>query len=554
MAFVRRLVLPLLSLVLFLAASTALAAPRDKAAQKKIEEAIYTHFLNTDFDAAEGLLLGTIRACEDKCSPAVVGKAWMYVGVIRGSGRNDISGAQEAFSTAIAADPNVALDNEIATDPVKAAFAKVKGGGAKTAPAAAAAFTCTPALGEIETRRPVPLQCDSDKALTAAKLHYKSFGSEWTTLPMTQHEGLWRATIPCAATQNTGKLYYFVEGIDGSKSVVAALGSKEGAKQADVVSETTADPPSFPAEEPPARCGIDSIGEAPPPKAAGNCGAWGAACGDENCCEGELACIKGTCGEAECQSDSDCKSEGEECNSGRCEKPSGGGYAKNLVGLHFGIDWTTLSSSGACTPDARADDNFACFRGSETVNGNTLNPKFSGKIGGGFVLGTMRVMGSYERLFGSFGVEGRLGFAFNGGQTPAGGSAFLPVHAEVRLKYWILGEDAFKKPGFRPWVHVGAGVAQYDAKVTAYVLDCQGANDVAACKQATDVKAPAARGGSTYTVDATKQLGVEFVTVGGGVMYAVAKNHGVVANLNLTIPFASVGFVISPSVGYAVGF
>src|SRR3954469_1698296 len=109
MAIVRRIALTFLSLVFLLVTSGASAAPRDKAAQKKIEEAIFTNFLNTDFDAAEGLLLGTIRACEDKCSPAVLGKAWMYVGVVRGSGRNDIPGAEKAFSEAIAADPNVAL-------------------------------------------------------------------------------------------------------------------------------------------------------------------------------------------------------------------------------------------------------------------------------------------------------------------------------------------------------------------------------------------------------------------------------------------------------------
>src|SRR5947207_2422115 len=85
---------------LLVSSALAVAAPRDKAAQKKIEEAIYTNFLNTDFDGAEGLLLGTIRACEDKCSPALVAKAWMYVGVIRGSGRNDLAGAQDAFTTA----------------------------------------------------------------------------------------------------------------------------------------------------------------------------------------------------------------------------------------------------------------------------------------------------------------------------------------------------------------------------------------------------------------------------------------------------------------------
>jgi hypothetical protein len=553
MATVRRLVLTLLSFFLVtccLGATIASAAPRDKAAQKKIEEAIYTHFLNTDFDAAEGLLLGTIRACEDKCSPAVVGKAWMYVGIIRGSGRNDIGGAQEAFTTAIAADPAVALDTEIATDPVKAAFAKVKGGGGAAKPAGpAGAITCTPQPSEIETRRPVPLQCESDKDLAQAKLFYKSFGSEWQSIKMEMHDGAYRATIPCAATQNTGKLNYYVQGLDGSGGVGAQLGSKEQPSQADVVSETTADPPAFPAEEPPARCGVETMGEAPPPS-SGECGAWGAACGKDGCCEGELACIQGTCNEAQCESDSDCK-DGGSCNSGRCEKDKSGPYAKNVIGLHFGADWTTLSSNGACTADASDNDHFTCRKDGTPVNPANLNSNYSGKVGGGFVLATLRLMASYERIFGPFSAEARLGFAFNGGTD------FMPVHAEVRAKYWPLGEEAFSKPGFRPWVHVGGGFAQYDATVTTAVVDCSGVTSSEADKQNCLTTTNSKNAGSkseSYKVDATKRMGNAFVTAGGGVMYAIGKTHGVVANVNLTIPFGWTGFVIAPSIGYAVGF
>jgi hypothetical protein len=551
MAIVRRLALTFFSLMFLLVASGAAAAPRDKAAQKKIEEAIYTHFLNTDFDAAEGLLLGTVRACEDKCSPAVVAKVWMYVGIIRGSGRNDIPGAQEAFSTALAADPSVALDNEIATDPVKAAFLKVKGG--KGAPAQAGAFTCVPSLSEIETRRPVPVSCESDKDVASARLIYKAFGTDWNTLRMEAKEGAFRATIPCGATQNTGKLVYYVQGLDAAGNVVVALGSKEQPAQADVVSETTADPPAFPAEEPPARCGVETITDTPPPPSGGECGAWGAGCGKDDCCEGNLACINGTCGEAECQSDSDCKEEGQECDAGRCKKDAGGPYAKNVVGLHFGADWMPVSSEGACTTDSQSNESFSCVDPTgKPISGADLNPRVTGKIGGGFVLGTMRVMASYERILGPVSAEGRLGFAFRGGKPD-----FLPVHFEVRLKYWLLGEKAFTKPGFRPWVHLGGGIAQYDATVKPSVFDCSKAVDRTECLNYENVYGPRDErpdGSRVYPADASKQLGLAFVTVGGGVMYAVAKNHGVVLNLNLTIPFVSTGFVLSPSLGYAMGF
>jgi hypothetical protein len=51
-----------------------------------------------------------------------------------------------------------------------------------------------------------------------------------------------------------------------------------------------------------------------------------------------------------------------------------------------------------------------------------------------------------------------------------------------------------------------------------------------------------------------KLLGRGFATVGGGVMYAIAPNHGPVLNVNLMLPFPSVSFVIEPSLGYEFGF
>ena len=67
---------------------------RDAAANRKIDEAINTHYLATDFDKAEGVLAGTVKACEDKCSPQTLARAWMYIGIVRGSGKSNIAGAK----------------------------------------------------------------------------------------------------------------------------------------------------------------------------------------------------------------------------------------------------------------------------------------------------------------------------------------------------------------------------------------------------------------------------------------------------------------------------
>jgi hypothetical protein len=548
-ATVRRKATSLLILFgLLMSSALALGAPRDKAAQKKIEEAIYTNFLNTDFDGAEGLLLGTIRACEDKCSPELVAKAWMYVGVVRGSGRNDQPGAQEAFTTAMSIDPNVALDNEIATDPVKATFAKVKGGavvagGETSAPAGGGGFTCAPAPTEIETRRPFPLQCEADDKVAAVKLHYKAPSVGWASVKMTLQEGSFRATIPCSATQSTGGLKYYAEGLDGDGEPIVSYGSKDNPKQADVVSETTADPPAYPDQQPPARCAVGEPGAAPPPSGTGACGGMDAPCGADDCCE-----------------------EGLSCNSGVCEredtKKKAHGYPKNWVGLHFGLDLATVSSDGACDLKARNNDNWVCFYPNDQSYQGTPSLGAMGKIDGGLAVATMRVMASYERLFGPLGLEGRVGFAFNGGPTPLNGSAFLPVHLEGRAKYYLRGPKAFSEPGFRPWIHLGGGMAQIDTKVEVDIVDCSTPDKggttppqfAADCRAAATSTLARANRGSLQHLTAVKQLGRGFGTVGGGVMYAIAPNHGPVLSVNLMVPFPAVSFVIEPSLGYAFGF
>ncbi|HEX3871398.1 MAG TPA: hypothetical protein VHV77_13225, partial [Pirellulales bacterium] len=75
-----------LALITFFTLPAFAQYTRDNAASKKIDEAINEHYLATDFDKAEGVLTGTINACGEKCSPGVIAKAWMYVGIVRGSG------------------------------------------------------------------------------------------------------------------------------------------------------------------------------------------------------------------------------------------------------------------------------------------------------------------------------------------------------------------------------------------------------------------------------------------------------------------------------------
>jgi hypothetical protein len=550
------------SALLVFAAGSVRAAPRDAAATQKIEEAINKYYLATEFDKAEALLKGTLEACEDRCSGGVKGRAWMYIGIVRGSGRQDIAGAQEAFQQAAAYDPNVKLDEALSTPAVKQAFIAATGGGggaaegpAPKAAAGAAAggavpgnMECTPNVKAVEMQRPIPVACTTDEPASKVTLRYKPFGGqEWSQVVMKKKGEYWQGEIPCADTGVPGKLRFYVQAKDKDGEELDSFGSKKQPSEIKVVSKTDEDPPAYPGQPPPQKCmsasecpeemvGTPACPTGGAKQGRGNKG-WGSPCDTSQECDVGLLCQQGdtgrTCENApKCDSNSDCPA-GAICKSGTCdvaeEASSGppGKYKKNLIGLHFAADAAFLSGKDVCSS---AD--FSCFYGDGTPYNGTPAAGHGGSLNGGFAFGTVRVLASYERLFTpNIGAEARIGFAFNGG--PKGdGPAFLPLHVEVRGKYWF-GHDVFTRKGLRPYVGVGGGVGQVDARLAVNIYDPS-----------------LAAGSQTPQLDAYRKLGQFFVGAGGGAMYAFGVNHGLVLNLNMMLMFPAVGFVLEPSLGY----
>lgn len=569
----------LTALAAALFAATALAAPRDNAATKKIDEAINQHYLATEFDKAEGILTGTIKACADKCSPAVLAKAWMYVGIVRGSGKNDIAGATEAFSTALGIDPKVALDTALATDDTKQAFADASassgtpaggaggGGGTDTPPSkppsASGAMDCQPRVSEVESRRPIPISCTSEEEATSAELKYKEFGGDkWATLKMKKKGDAFLAEIPCGATQMVGGLKFYVRAKDAAGDTIDNYGTKREPVEISVVNSTEAEPPSFPDEDPPDRCAEEV--ECPP--GMPGCGAakrgdkgWGATCEETRECQSGLACMNGTCETGGgCSSDSDCGS-GASCVDGECAGASSSGKQRKLwVGVALGFDMAFISGDEVCSQASQKDEGFACFySGGDQQYPFDPQPGKANKISGGLAFGTIRALidGNYF-VTPNISVGGRLGYAFNGGPQPEGGNAFLPFHAEGRLSYWI-GDST--KLGLRPFVHVGGGLAQVDAKLKVTILDCNTVNGGAlpgdgaydACAAGTPQPGAAPR---QNQLDAYKKLGQGFGALGGGAVYALSDSLGLLLDVNIMFMLPSSGQVVEPSLGIVKGF
>jgi hypothetical protein len=583
---------------------------RDNAANKKIDEAINQHYVATDFEKAESVLLGTINACGDKCSPAVFAKAWMYIGIIRGSGRNNQAGAKEAFQKAVASDPSVKLDMVLATPETQATFDAVSGGGGGEAPAepveevpaepgeaapakaAAGGLECTPEVTEVETRRPIPVECGGDDEVTAMDLRYKPFGGSWKTIKMEKKGESFRATIPCDDTQVSGTVRMYVRAKNASGDEVDSWGSKGTPVEINLGETVAADPPAFDGEEAPERCAAAK--ECPPDfpgcddkKGGGGRGDkdWGAECANSVECKSGLLCQGGTCETApSCEGDGDCETG--YCNAGKCDLPEGAGessvagpFKRHWVGLHVAQDFAVVGDSNVCDPNlGQSSASYSCFLEGTTDRPFVHTPyPLKDGIQTGTVLATTRILASYDfALFPYLTVGARLGYAFGGGPpagqtaaadgTGSGGTPFLPIHAEARAQFWFL---SLSNKMIRAYVGAGGGMAQVDGKVPVPEKDCTADaleglpgnpndpeqvrrdNAFEACRTAAanfnwaalpDVK-----------VDAWKKMGQGFISGNVGGMFGFAGNMGAVLNVNVMYMLPAAGLVIEPSLGITMG-
>lgn len=625
------------ALVLFCAFPALGQFTRDKAANKKIDEAINTHYFATDFDKAEGVLLGTVEACGDKCSPQTLGRAWMYIGIVRGSGKKDMAGAKEAFSTAISLDANVKLDTDLASAETKAAFAEIggSGGGATVAPppgggediggeevtegdvggAVPGGMTCTPDVTEMQTRRPVPVSCSSDAGAASVELRYKAFGEQkWAKVPLVKDGDYWQAQIPCEATADAGALRWYVQARAESGDVVDNFGTEQQPVVMTVTEDSAADPPAYPGQVAPERCtGMGSDAEICPPDFPG-CGSgdkecgdkdWGASCDNSSECKCGLLCVDGACETApSCESDSDC-AEGT-CVGGTCSVGGGGGdgpvgpYKSMWIGAHFAYDLGTVGGDDVCYSATQANGNFACFEGDQPYpndsrgytdpTSNTFfgeEPHTGTNIASGIAPGTMRALLSLDyALTPKITVGGRAGYALGGNPED-----FLPVHAEARASYHILGLGS----SFGPYVGVGAGLAQVDMKVSATMFNCSpktaaedplygmpalpgysspDANDPSGVSydpgSGSYASVPSGRAYQECVtsslgdqkqnlpkvpVDVYQKAGPIFAGghLGGILRFGGEKNMGVQLNVNLMMMFPKQSFVIEPSLGFVYG-
>jgi opacity protein-like surface antigen len=412
---------------------------------------------------------------------------------------------------------------------------------------------------EVETRRAIPVECKPDEETASVELRYMSFGADtWKTLKMERKGSAFRVQIPCDATPSAGTLKFYVQGKDVQGDIIVGWGTKKQPVEMRLVEQSSVEPPSYDDADAPARCPVKEI--CPPDfpgcdsgKAAGGTVDWGGSCGNSTECKSGLLCIDGTCETApSCKVAADCPAGS--CVAGKCAVTPGAGglsapYKKWWLGLHVASDLAWISGGDNVCMEAQAQGYVCYMSGSRDV---PYDPEFFGttrvgQVSSGVAAATTRFLLSLDYAFAPNIMAGvRAGFAVGGG-PPAGkiveynpdgtvssvtepGTSFLPLHLEARVSYWF-GKNVLARPGLRPYVHGGGGLAQVDADVEVSVEDKDGIG----------------------SADAWKKMGQGFITLGGGVVYAFTPNLGAQLNLNCMYMMPASGLVFEPSLGMVLG-
>lgn len=584
------------------AAAPAPAVPA-KTLRATIERVFEEHYLTTEFDAAEADLLALIQGCDASCARADLAHAWMYIGIVRGGGRQDEDAAKQAFEQALALDPKAQLDVRVATPDVAALFAaaggKVTGAPASEprpervasarpeaelrAEAARFGLVCGPQLGALETRRALPIWCEAGVASARITLRYYAFNADdWVSVRMNRAGAeagkarRFQAEIPCDVTEFSGPLKYFVTLTNSQGALIATLGNLKEPLVVDVRESVDEPAPAFPGGKPRDRC--EARETCPPdfpgcadPTAATARGdrEWGQTCTTSRECRKGLYCEReGFCEVSrECRADADCPA-GAGCVDGLCDVARGAARdtssAFSAFGLHFAMDFGPVAGNDVCST---RDTEFDCvttqsgrtYPGALPENialeGGEPGDPYPGTSIGGFARGSMRVMLSYDRsVLSKVTVGGRLGVAFNGAPSGVDQPAFLPIHLEARASYWLFGTAPAR---VQPFVFVGGGLAQVDLQKDVVVRDCSTEpsrgrfQDCIAAEG--DYESPPATL-PKVEVTATRRLGRGFAAGGVGAFVPVYRNLGVVPQVGALVMFPEVGFVLQPSLGAMLAF
>ncbi|MEI8257528.1 MAG: hypothetical protein WCJ30_17785 [Deltaproteobacteria bacterium] len=205
--FTKRLPL-MLAGALLLSPAFAHAQQADSRARSMIRQAM-EDYQNLEIDGALNRLRLALNACGPRnCTPAMLARVHIAMGVVAVGGQNDAAAGTNEFAQALQLDPNAEPDAMLVTPEITAAFNQAHSRAGGTAgntgrpgntggntnpvvntprPRAAVSLLHTPIPEQLENT-PVPVYVEPPAGLGATRyvVHFRGLGSTaWTDLPMT---------------------------------------------------------------------------------------------------------------------------------------------------------------------------------------------------------------------------------------------------------------------------------------------------------------------------------------------------------------------------------
>lgn len=522
-----------LGLAVWLAAGIAAAQPgspgssgsKDAQAEKALKEAMETDYLETKFDKAEQRLRAAIDACgTDGCSTKVKARLFMALGSVLAHGKKQLEDARDAFVDGLGLDPNAQPDPQLSSTEISFAFEQARA--ALGAPSAPGAMEIKPPP-EQRVRTPVPifaeLRAELIERTTRVTLWYLAPGArDFRSLVMKKlRDRGYGMNIPCDELRTEGVLKYYLTAVGADGAIVASAGSRDKPLTTAIKASITGEPPHWPGFAPPEMCAATAHEKLKQ-------------CVDDRQCNEGLTCVDGTC-------------------TPRVEAPPEKDLRRNWVSIAFWPDVSFFSGDEVCTLAEQDASHYVCLRSNRTRYDGTPTPNIGDNVNLGFALSTLRIALAYDRLLlDNLTVGGRAGVAFGG--VTDGGASFLPLHLEVRGKYFF-GKDPFDGLGVRPYALASAGLAQIDTGVDVQVFE-----DEAACGpvdtngMCTNASPSGVHERQQQTLRAYKQAGQGFGSLGAGVMVEPVPGLALDFTVRASLTFPVVTVVASPEISVALGF
>ena len=475
-----------------------------------------------------------------------------------GLNKNDEGKAELVLG--LKADSKAALDPTLTTPELSKLFEDAKKAAGKTAePVKSGGDGSYPAPPESQVNTPLPLYVEppEDAAVAKVTLRYKPFGgTQYKSVDMKKMGKGYGVEIPCDEVTTTGdiKYYFAFTGTDGDTA--GSLGTPKDPFKTKIKNELDGDAPKLPGKKPPEQC--KDKGDCPPGlpgcESKGKHGdkGWGAACEQSSECKEGLSCPNGTCEE------------------GGGDTPPEEKKRMNLISVGAEFDFLVLNSAQNVCSGANAA--YVCFLSGSSnqygvpvtmgaagsVSGNPLNlPNTDGIAGGGAFAGA-RILVGYERQFvKKLGFTGgvRVGYAFGGPSSPSNSSsiespakAFLPVHVEGRISYYLFNSMMEPKK-LRPYGFVAGGFAQVNASVPVALCDGQ-----PAATPGINCGSNTAGQGIVRQVSAYQLTGLSFAGFGLGTTLGITPVFGLSAELKFMFLVPTFGVAVSPTISPVFNF